>query len=357
MNTAILGTGSYLPDRVLTSAELGDRLGIGEQWILDRTHIVERRVAEPDEATSDLATAAARHALAAADVDVVDVDLIIVATSTPDQPMPATACVVQANLGAVNAAAFDIDAVCTGFIYALATADALLNAKEPESGVALVIGADTYSRVLNYSDRRTCVLFGDGAGAVVVGRQADETGLLVSTINSDGRYAELVQVRGGGSRLPASAETIAAGQHYVEMRGREVRELAADVLPGLAADVLTSAGLDLTDVDIVVPHQANGTMLADLAAKLGLRPGQMHLTVDRYGNTGAASIPITLDDAVRSGRLTAGDLVLLLAFGGGMTWGGAALRWTMPRHSDRAPARERAGARRPVAAGIGEDLR
>jgi 3-oxoacyl-(acyl-carrier-protein) synthase III len=343
MNTAILGTGSYLPHQVLTSAELGERLGIGEQWILDRTHIAQRRIAQPDEATSDLATAAARAALAGAGVDAADVDLIIVATSTPDQPMPATACVVQANLGAVNAAAFDVDAVCSGFIYALTTADALLRAREPESGVALVIGAETYSRVLNYADRRTCVLFGDGAGAVVLGRRFDDTGLLVSRINSDGRYAELVQVRGGGSRRPASAETIAAGQHYIEMRGRDVRQLAADVLPNLATDVLASAGLDMSDVDLFVPHQANGTMLADLGAKLGVRPGQMHLTVGRYGNTGAASIPITLDDAVRTGRLAVDDLVLLLAFGGGMTWGGAALRWSMPRRSGGRPVRDHDG--------------
>ncbi len=330
MNTAILGTGSYLPDAVLTSAELGRRLGLGEQWIYDRTAIAERRVAAPEEATSDLATRAAERALEAAGLGAVDLDLVIVATSTPDQPMPATACAVQANIGAVRAAAFDVDSVCSGFVYALVTAHALLD-MDPVPRNALVIGADTYSRILDYQDRRTCVLFGDGAGAVVLGKRGNGRGLLSSALGSDGTTADFVKIPGGGSRRPVSEETLAAGEHYFAMRGRDVRELAARVLPDLVIDVAKAAELEVSDVDLIVPHQANGMMLKDLAATLNLRPGQMHMTVERYGNTGAASVPITLDDAVRSGRLFDDDVVLLVAFGGGMSWGGAALRWIRPR--------------------------
>lgn len=332
MKTAILGTGSYLPEEVLTSAELGARLGVGEQWILDKTGIRQRRVAAATEATSDLAARAAERALSSAGLTAVDVDLLIVATSTPDQPMPATACAVQAEIGATRAAAFDIDAVCTGFVYALVTAHALLSA-EPVPRTALVIGADAYSRVLDYTDRRTCVLFGDGAGAVVLGRRPGGAGMLASALNSDGTLTDLVRIPAGGSRRPTSAETLAEGGHYFAMRGREVRELAARVLPELVLDLTGAAGIQLDDVDLLVPHQANGVMLGELADSLGLEPSRLHRTVERYGNTGAASVPITLDDAVRAGRLIEDDILLLAAFGGGMTWGGAVLRWTT-RHAD-----------------------
>ncbi|MFI7114899.1 3-oxoacyl-ACP synthase III family protein [Amycolatopsis sp. NPDC049868] len=330
MNTAILGTGSYLPERVLTSAELGTRLGLGEQWIFDKTAIEERRVASPEEATSDLATRAAERALEMAGLTAVDLDLVIVATSTPDQPIPATACAVQANLGAVRAAAFDVDSVCSGFVFALITAHALLD-MDPVPRNALVIGADTYSRILDYTDKRTCVLFGDGAGAVVLGKRGNGRGLLASTLGSDGTTADYVTVPGGGSRRPPSEETLAGGEHFFAMRGRQVRDLASRVLPDVIAEVAKSAELAVSDIDLLIPHQANGLMLKDLAEALELRPEQMHLTVGRYGNTGAASVPITLDDAVRSGLVFDDDVVVLAAFGGGMSWGGAALRWTRPR--------------------------
>jgi 3-oxoacyl-[acyl-carrier-protein] synthase-3 len=323
---AILGTGSYVPDSVLTSAELGARLGVGEKWIIDKTRIRERRVAAADEATSDLAAHAARRALDAAGVPAADVDIVLVATSTPDQPMPATACAVQARIGATRAAAFDLDAVCSGFLYALVTARGLL-AMDDEARTALVIGADTYSRILDYDDRRTAILFGDGAGAVVLGKTASGAGVLSTVLGSDGTKQDLVRIPAGGSRQPATEATLAAGEHYFAMRGREVRDLAARVLPDVVERVLKSAGLALSDVDLLVPHQANGVMLADLADVLGLRPDQMHLTVGQLGNTGAASVPITLDDAVRSGRVQENDVVVLVAFGGGMTWGGAACRW------------------------------
>jgi 3-oxoacyl-[acyl-carrier-protein] synthase-3 len=327
VNTTILGTGSYLPAYVLSSSELGDRLGVGEQWIIDKTGIRERRVAAPEEATSDLATRAAQQALDAADLDAGDIDLIVLATSTPDQPMPATACQVQANIGATRAAAFDIDAVCSGFVYAFAVAHALLLA-DPARSTALVIGADTYSRILDYSDRRTAVLFGDGAGAVVLGKTTDRAGVLASTLSSDGTTADLVKIPAGGSRTPPSRQTVDAGEHYFAMQGGDVRRLATKMLPAVVADLLDSTALSLSDVDLIVPHQANGVMLADLASSLDLAPGIMHLTVDRYGNTGAGSVPITLDDAVRHGRIGPGATLLLVAFGGGMTWGGIALDWT-----------------------------
>ncbi len=327
MQTIIIGTGSYLPEHVLTSAELGDRLGVGGQWIVDKTGISERRVAAADEATSDLATRAAQRALDAAGIAAPEVDLIVLATSTPDRPMPATACQVQANLGATRAAAFDVDAVCSGFVYALAVAHALLMSNARQT-TALVIGADTYSRVLDYTDRRTSPLFGDGAGAVVL-RKSPGTGggVLATTMASDGTMADLVQIPAGGSRTPPSRETVDAGLHYFAMRGGDVRRLAGKVLPAVVSDLLAATGLGLDDIDLIIPHQANGVMLAELAATLELRDKTMHLTVDRFGNTGAASIPITLDDAVREGRVTPGANLLFIAIGGGMTWGGTALRW------------------------------
>ncbi|KAA9151102.1 ketoacyl-ACP synthase III [Amycolatopsis acidicola] len=330
MNTAILGTGSYLPETVLTSAELGRRLGIGGQWIVDKTRIVERRVAHPDEAASDLATQAAQQALQAAGITAADLDLIVVATSTPDYPIPSTACLVQANLGASRAAAFDIDAVCSGFLYALVSTHAMLSVG-PFPRTALVIGSDVYSRILDYTDRKTCVLFGDGAGAVVLGQSGNGHGLLGSTLGSDGTTSHYVRIPGGGSRLPATKESLAGGEHYFKMLGREVRALAGQVLPELVRELMKCAEADLEDVDLLVPHQANGVMLEDLADTLGLAPGVMHLTVERYGNTGAASVPITLDDAVRKGLLKRDDLLFLIAFGGGMTWGGAAMRWALPK--------------------------
>jgi acetoacetyl-CoA synthase len=330
VNTTILGTGSYLPECVLTSAELGDRLGVGGQWITDRTGIRERRVASAQEATSDLATQAAQRALDAAGVEATDVDLIVLATSTPDRPMPATACLVQANLGATRAAAFDVDAVCSGFVYAFTVAHALLMSDATRS-TALVIGADTYSRILDYTDRRTAALFGDGAGAVVLRKSpGTDGGVLATTMSSDGTAADLVQIPAGGSRTPPSPQTLDARQHYIAMRGGDVRRLAAKVLPSVVTDLLGATGLSLSDIDLIVPHQANGVMLAELAVALELPPAAMHLTVDRFGNTGAGSIPITLDDAASSGRIGPGATLLLVAFGGGMTWGGIALRWMYP---------------------------
>ena len=324
MNTTILGTGSYLPKEVLTSADLDVRLGVADGWTFDKTLIRERRVAAPHEASSDLATEAAKRALADAGVAVDEVDLIVLATSTPDQPIPATACLVQRNLSAVGAAAFDVAAVCTGFVYALVLANAMLVAT-PRYRTALVIGVDTYSRILDYSDRRTACLFGDGAGAVVLGR--GRRGILGSVLGADGSLAHIVDIPGGGSRRPTSPATIAEGDHYFKMQGREVRAVTSTLITGLITDTLDAAGVSLEDVDMVIPHQANGVMMREWSARLGLAPGAMHMTIGRTGNTGAASVPIALDDAARNGRLSEGDIALLVAFGGGFTWGGLVLRW------------------------------
>lgn len=326
MNVTISSTGSYVPETVLDNTELAARVGVDPQWIIDRTRILERRVAATEEATSDLAAHAARRALIAAGLEATDVDLLVLATSTPDLPIPATACHVQALLGATRAAAFDVDAVCSGFVYALVVAHAMLQA-DPQRTAALVIGADTYSRILDYSDRRTAILFGDGAGAVVLRKVPDTESVLATTLSSDGSNADLVTIPAGGSRVPASADTVAGGGHFFAMRGGDVRRLATKVLPAVVWDLLDTTELRPADIDLLVPHQANGVMLADLADCLDLRPGAMHLTVERFGNTGAASVPLTLDDAVRGGRLTRGSIVFLVAFGGGMTWGGVALRW------------------------------
>lgn len=325
MNSAILGTGSYVPDLVLGSAELGARFGVGERWVLDRTGIRERRIAAEHEATSDLGSRAAERALAAAGVRPKDVDVLIVATATPDKPLPATACLVQANLGAANAVAFDMAAACTGFLYAMAVAHGMLHT-DPMLGTALVIGADIYSRVVDADDRDTSVLFGDGAGAVVLGRTEEDRGILASVLGTDGTLADLVHIPAGGSRQPSTVDTVRAGEHTVHMRGRDVRHAVAKLLPELTAAVLRAADVELTDVAAVVSHQANGVMVAEWAVELGLRPGVMVETASRYGNTGAASVPITLDHAARHG-LRRDDIVLLLAFGAGVTWGGLVLRW------------------------------
>lgn len=322
---SILGTGSYLPEHVATNAVLAEAVGVDEDWIVAKTGVRGRRVAAAHEATSDLAVHAARRALDAAEVHPHQIDLLLVATSTPDELIPASACHVQAELGAHNAAAFDINAVCTGFIYGLASISAMMRG-DPELGHALVIGADTYSRILDYSDRKTAVLFGDGAGAAVLGR-TPHPGILATTLGSDGALADLVRVPAGGSRLPASISTLVGGDHWFKMNGRGVRDFVDRVFPEIIRASLKSADLVLDDIALLVPHQANGVLLAQCAEAMSIPGERMHRTVERYGNTGAASVAITLDDAVRNGRVTPGDLLLLAAFGGGMTWGGVILQW------------------------------
>jgi len=326
MNVGILGTGSYLPDTVVGNDGLETRLHLDEGWILGKTGIHERRYAAPGDATSDLALRASRRALDASGIDPAELDLLVLASGTVDQPSPATACFVQAELGAVNAASFDVAAVCAGFLFGLTVARDMLIA-DPSRRYALVVGAEVYSRFLNFDDRSTCVLLGDGAGAAVLGR-TERGGILASNIGSDGTLTHLGYIAGGGSRAPASAETLSSGLHYVSMKGREVRNLIVEIMPGIVEKLLASAGMGASDLDFVVPHQANGVMLREWADLLGIDHERVLQTVAKYGNTGAASVPVTLDDAVRSGRVKPGDRMLYISFGAGISWSAVLVEWT-----------------------------
>jgi 3-oxoacyl-[acyl-carrier-protein] synthase-3 len=320
--SVIIGTGSYLPQTVLSNDDLAARLDTSDDWIVERTGIRRRHVAAPGEFTSDLGTEAARRALAAAGLTPADVDLIVVATATPDQTFPAVATVIQHKLAMVHGVAFDVAAVCSGFLYALTVADALLRGGAHSR--ALVIGAETFSRLLDWEDRTTAVLFGDGAGAVVLeaqeqaGTSADR-GILATRLHSDGRYNDLLYVDGG----PGSTGTTG----HLRMKGKEVFRHAVVNLSSVMGEVLETAGLAPADVAWVVPHQANLRILEATAKKLGLPPERVVVTVDSHANTSAASVPLALDVAVRDGRVQPGDLLLLEAMGGGFTWGAAAVRW------------------------------
>lgn len=320
----VLGTGSYVPSRVINNKDMSSLVGVSEEAILRKTGIRERRWAKPEEATSDLAVAAGRAALEQAGIRASDLGLIIVATSTPDSPQPATACVVADELGAGNGtAAFDVNSVCSGFTFALSVAERML--ADAPADHALVIGADVYSRILSPTDRRTTVLFGDGAGAVVLGPGGRHR-MLSTRLASFGTARELIGVPGGGSRMPATEETLREGKHYFSMNGRGVTEFVeTQVVPGIEA-FLADNGVRHDEIAHFVPHQANGRLLESMTGHLGIPSDRLATTVTRYGNTGAASVPITLDHLARSGAVAAGDLVLLAAFGGGMSMGLTLLR-------------------------------
>jgi 3-oxoacyl-(acyl-carrier-protein) synthase III len=322
----VLGTGSYVPNRILRNDELAVMVDKTANWIEERTGVLERRVASPEEATSDLAVAAARQALNASGVSASDIGLIVVGTSTPDQPIPSTACTVQAKLGIRRTVAMDIEAVCSGFVYALGIARAML-ATEEHLRYALVIGADIYSRILDYRDPKTAVLFGDGAGAVVLGRTDLPDGIRHMRLNADGGRADLVRIPAGGSARPASAGTVTEGLHYFQMQGREVRAFVHEMFAEMMADALDRSRLHVSEIDLVVPHQANMRLLEECAKENSLLPEQLFLCGARYGNTGAASVPLALDRAVRGNCIRGGDHVLLVALGGGMTWGWVLMRW------------------------------
>jgi 3-oxoacyl-[acyl-carrier-protein] synthase-3 len=322
MRSVVLGCGSYLPSRVLTNTELAQTVDTSDEWIVQRTGIHERRIAAPGELTSDLSLNAAQSALAHAKVDAQSIDLIILATSTPDQTFPATAVTVQDRLGIRHGAAFDLQAVCSGFVYALATADALLRTGAHKR--ALVIGGETYSRILDWTDRTTCVLFGDGAGAVVLEAQElagtkEDRGILTSYIRSDGRHRDKLYVDGG----PSSTQTTG----HVRMDGREVFRHAVGAISDAVEQALEQSGFCSEDINWFVPHQANKRIIDGVARKLGLKPEQVVLTLDRHANTSAASIPLALADAVADRRIKRGDLVMLEAMGGGFTWGATLIRW------------------------------
>jgi 3-oxoacyl-[acyl-carrier-protein] synthase-3 len=314
----IIGTGGYLPEEVVTNADLERMVDTSDAWIRERTGIRERRRAAKGQSTCDLAEAAARSALTAAGLEAADIDLIILATSTPDHIFPSTASKLQERLGGSDYPAFDIQAVCSGFIYGLDIADRYLRTGGARR--ALVIGAETFTRIVDWTDRGTCILFGDGAGAVIV-EQSEEPGILSSLLRADGRYRELLWVPAG------VAEGEQRERAYVEMKGNEVFKWAVNNLSRIVDQALESSGLTRADIDWLVPHQANIRILAATARKLGMPMEKVVVTVDRHGNTSAASVPLALDEAVRDGRIKRGDLVLLEAFGGGFTWGATLLRY------------------------------
>ena len=322
LRSVVLGCGAYLPKRVLSNEDLARMVETSDEWIVQRTGIRQRHVAAPGEFTSHLGIAAARAAIEDASIDPHSIDLILVATSTPDNTFPATAVSVQEGLGILGGAAFDMQAVCSGFVFGLATADALL--KTGEYKRALVVGAETFSRILDWTDRTTCVLFGDGAGAVVLEAQDQpghngDRGILTSRLRSDGRYKAKLYVDGG----PSSTGTVG----HLRMEGREVFRHAVAMISGVVTDTLRETGYTTEDIDWFVPHQANQRIIDGSAHKLGIDPKKIVSTVDRHGNTSAASIPLALDVARADGRIKPGDLVLLEAMGGGFTWGAVLLRW------------------------------
>ena len=314
----IVGTGSYLPEKILTNRDLEKTVDTSDEWIYTRTGIRQRHIAADQENTSDLALSASRRAIDAAGLVPEDIDLVIVATTTSDMVFPSTACLLQAKLGITNCPAFDMQAVCSGFVYALATADQLM--KSGQYRHVLVVGAEVYSRILDWKDRATCVLFGDGAGAVVL-RRSEQPGILASRLHADGRHAGILSVPGSVSGGQVT------GRPLLQMEGNTVFKLAVKVLEEVALETLAAAGLDASDVDWLIPHQANIRIIQATAKKLGLSMERVIATVDRHANTSAASVPLALDEAVRDGRIRPGQHVLLEGVGGGFTWGAVLVRW------------------------------
>ena len=325
MRSRIVGTGSYTPGRVLTNAQLAEMVATSDEWITERTGIRERRIAADGEACSDLGTRAAERALKAAGLSPADLDLILVATCTGDMPLPATACLIQHQLGAMRAAACDLSAACCGFVYALGVADAYI-----KTGMrhVLIVGSEVMSAITDWTDRNTCILFGDGAGAAVLsGTEEEGRGILSSHLRSDGSLSDLIMVPGGGSRIPPSERMLSERAQYVKMKGNETFKVAVRTLEDVARETLTANHLTVDDIDLYVPHQANVRIIRAAAERLGLPVAKIVLNMERYGNTSAASIPIALDEAVKDGRVADGRLIMLGAFGAGLTWASALIRW------------------------------
>jgi 3-oxoacyl-[acyl-carrier-protein] synthase-3 len=325
-HVTIAGVGSHLPERVVPNAWFERLVQTSDEWIRERTGIVERRFAAEDEATSDLAVHAVRGALEDARIAPEQVDLIVCATLSPDTPIPATAVWVQRKLG-LSCPAFDVNAACAGFSYAISTGAAFIGSGAAETVV--VVGAEVLSRVMDFTDRSTCVLFGDGAGAVVL-RPSETPGILGSVLGADGRAAEILIIPAGGSARPASPETVAARDHTIRMAGREVFKRAVVEMASACRQLLDKAGYTPEDVDVLIPHQANARIMVAVAERLGVAPDRAIVDVAEVGNTSAASIPIALDRAYRAGRVRPGDLVLLTSFGAGLAWGASLIRWTHP---------------------------
>jgi 3-oxoacyl-[acyl-carrier-protein] synthase III len=325
LRSVVTGTGSALPSRVLTNQELEKMVDTSDEWITSRTGIKERRIAADGEYLSQYATEASRKALEMSGVAAEELDLILCATVTPDRLIPSTACTIQHNLGARRAAAFDLAAGCSGYIYALAVADRFL-----ASGTyrhALVIGGELLSKYVDWKDRTTCIIFADGAGATLLSARQGIAGVLATSLRSDGSMADFIYIPAGGTILPTSEKTVQEGLHYIRMKGNETFKIAVRSIEEVSREVITAAGLTASDIDHYIPHQANRRIIEAVGTRLGLRPEQVFLNIDRVGNTSSASIPIALDEAVRSGRVQPGDILLFAAFGAGLTWGAALLRW------------------------------
>jgi 3-oxoacyl-[acyl-carrier-protein] synthase-3 len=322
---SITGVGSYLPAKILTNAHLEKMVDTSDEWITTRTGIKSRRQAARDEFTSDMAAHAAQRAMKKAGVTADQIDLIIVATITPDMPFPATACIVQQKIGARRAAAFDLEAACSGFIYGLEVGQQFIMSRTYDT--VLVIGAEKLSSIVDWKDRNTCVLFGDGAGAAVLQSRPNSHGLLTAVMGADGSKGSLLHMPGGGSRCPASADSVAARLHYLRMDGRETFKSAVQAMYHAAQEALRRCELDISKIKCVIPHQANRRIIDAVGKRLGATPEQLFINLDRYGNTSAASVAIALDEAVSSGKIQRGDLILMMVFGAGLTWGAAVIEW------------------------------
>jgi 3-oxoacyl-[acyl-carrier-protein] synthase-3 len=325
LRAGIIGTGHTYPTGVLTNADLEKIVDTSDEWITTRTGIKQRHKAAPDEYTSQMGVKAAQQALERANVPAEEIDVIICATTTPDMILPSTGCIIQAEIGATKAGAFDLFAACAGFIYGLSMAEAQI--RTGQAKYVLVIGAEMLTKYVDYTDRGTCILFGDGAGAVVLGAAEGDKGILSAKIKSDGSYAEMLQATGGGTRYGTTHETIDEGRHFFRMRGNEVFKVAVRSMTEIALDILQETGHSAADIDLFIPHQANQRITDAVADKLGVESSVVYSNIAQHGNTSAASIPIALDECVQAGKIKDGDLVMMTAFGGGFTWGGALVRF------------------------------
>jgi 3-oxoacyl-[acyl-carrier-protein] synthase-3 len=322
---SVAGVGAYVPERILTNTELEKLVNTTDEWITTRTGIKERHIAAKDEFTSDLATKAALSAMARAGVKPEQIDLIVVATITPDMPFPSTACLVQRKIGAFRAAAFDLEAACSGFIYGLEVAQQFIMSRTYDT--VLVIGAEKLSSIVDWKDRNTCVLFGDGAGAAVLQNRPGAHGLLTAVMGADGRKSDLLFMAGGGSRCPATAESVSSRMHYLKMEGKETFKNAVQAMVTAAQEALRRCEIDISRIKCIIPHQANRRIIDAVAERLGAKPEQLFINLHKFGNTSAASVAIALDEAVTSGHVREGDLVMLVVFGAGLTWGAAVIEW------------------------------
>ena len=321
----VTGWGRYAPSQILTNHDLERMVDTSDEWITTRTGIKERRIAAKTEFTSDLGAQAARRAMERAGVTADQIELIVVATITPDMPFPSTACLVQEKIGAHRAAGFDLEAACAGFIYGLEIAQQFIMSRTYDT--VLVIGAEKLSSIIDWKDRNTCVLFGDGAGAAILQNRPQAHGLLTAVMGADGRKADLLFMAGGGSRCPASAESVAARMHYLRMEGKETFKSAVQAMQTAAQEALRRCEIDITRIKCIIPHQANRRIVDAVGERLGAKPEQLFVNLDKYGNTSAASVAIALDEAVASGRIQRGDLILMVVFGAGLTWGAAVIEW------------------------------